>query len=351
MNKIRKGLIISLFIALVSQCFGQVGGENVYEFLNLPQSARVTALGDYLINPVDDDVALAFGNPALLSDSTHRQISFNHILHFSGIQHGFFNYGHTLEKLDLNLHGGIKYVSYGSFDLADETGTLSGTFKASELALVFGASRRLNERISAGINLNLINSRFESYSSFGVAVDLAGLYYNEEKQSSLTFIFKNVGAQISTYDGSRDDIAFDIQVGYSKKLAHLPFRFSIIAHDLHRWNLRFDNPNDVVDNPLGDNPEPSKIGQEIDNLFRHFVFNGEFLLGPRQNLRLRVGYNHQRKKELAVDAFRSLGGFSYGFGIKVKKFRIDYGHSKYHLAGGVHHFSISTNLKEFGKRI
>jgi hypothetical protein len=300
---------------------------------------------------VDDDVALAYGNPALLNDKTHRQISFNHVFHFSGINHGFFNYGHRIEKWDVNLHGGIKYITYGSFDFADETGTRSGTFKASEFALTLGGSKKLNERITAGTNLKLISSRFESYTSFGLALDLAALYYNPEKKTSLTLIFKNVGTQLSSYNEDRQDIAFDIQLGFSKKLAHLPFRLSIVAHDLHRWNLRYDNPNEQVDQLFGEPTEPNKFGQEVDNFFRHLVFSGEFLLGKNENLRLRIGYNHQRKKELAVSSFRSLGGFSYGFGIKVKKFRIDYGHSKYHLAGGVHHFSISTNLNEFGKQI
>jgi len=329
----------------------QIGGENAYEFLNVPQSARVTALGDYLINPVDDDVALAYGNPALLNEKTHRQISFNHILHFSGINHGFFNYGHHIKKWDVNVHGGIKYISYGSFDFADETGTRSGTFKASELALIVGGSKKLNERITAGSNIKLISSRFESYNSFGVAMDLAALYYDPEKNISFTFIFKNIGAQLSTYAENRQDIAFDIQLGFSKKLSHLPFRISVIAHDLHRWNIRFDNPNEQVDVLFGESSEPNKFTQGIENFFRHLVFNGEFLIGANENLRLRFAYNHQRKKELSVSSFRSLGGFSYGFGVKVKKFRIDYGHSKYHLAGGVHHFSISTNLNEFGKKI
>ena len=349
--RIKKTIALIIFSLSLNIGFGQIGGENVYEFLNLSPSARISALGDYLITIVDDDVALAYGNPALLNEQTHRQLSFNHVLHLGGINHGFFNYGHRIEKWDLNLHGGMKYVSYGDFDLADETGTISGSFKATELALVVGASKQLNQRFSVGSNLKLISSRFESFSSFGLAMDLSALFYNPESETAFTFMFKNVGAQLSTYQDERQDVAFDIQIGFSKKLAHLPFRLSIIAHDLHRWDLRYDNPNEEVESLFGDDPEPNAFSEGVDNFFRHLVFNGEFLLGANENLRLRFGYNHQRKKELSVSAFRSLGGFSYGFGIKVKKFRIDYGHSRYHLAGGTHHFSISTNLNEFGKQI
>ena len=95
---ITKGITIILIIGILPVTNAQVGGENAYEFLNVSQSARVSALGDYLINPVDDDVALAYGNPALLNELTHRQLSFNHVFHLGGISHGFFNYGRSDNK-------------------------------------------------------------------------------------------------------------------------------------------------------------------------------------------------------------------------------------------------------------
>jgi len=54
-----------------------------------------------------------------------------------------------------------------------------------------------------------------------------------------------------------------------------------------------------------------------------------------------------RRAELNVNNLRSLAGFSTGVGIKVKKFRIDYGLAVYHLAGTVHHFGISTDIGSF----
>ena len=86
----------------------------------------------------------------------------------------------------------------------------------------------------------------------------------------------------------------------------------------------------------------------IDNFFRHFTFSGEFLIGKSEVLALRFGYNHLRKKELSIQNFRTLAGFSFGFGVKISKFRLDYGYAKYHIADGGHHLSISTNLSRFG---
>ncbi|HNM25316.1 MAG TPA: hypothetical protein PKL15_07795, partial [Saprospiraceae bacterium] len=78
-----------------------------------------------------------------------------------------------------------------------------------------------------------------------------------------------------------------------------------------------------------------------------FIFSGEFLLGRNESFRLRLGYNHLRKKELSVRNYRSLAGFSGGVGFKINRFRLDVGYGAYHLAGGVLHVGVGTNLKDF----
>jgi hypothetical protein len=80
------------------------------------------------------------------------------------------------------------------------------------------------------------------------------------------------------------------------------------------------------------------------------VFNGEFLFGKKDNFRLRFGYNHLMRKELSVRNLRSLAGFSMGAGLKISRFRIEYGRSILHLGANLNHFSISTNFREFTKK-
>ncbi len=50
---------------------------------------------------------------------------------------------------------------------------------------------------------------------------------------------------------------------------------------------------------------------------------------------------------MELQELKSFGGLSFGFGMKIKKFRINYGRSLYHPAGGTNHFSIITDLNEF----
>lgn len=332
--------------------FGQIGGRYTYEFLGNPQSARLTALGGSLINIVDNDITLAASNPALLSDTSHNQVSINHNFAFTGVSNGYLGYARKVDKFDINAHIGISYASFGEFTAADELGNDQGTFSGGETAVTLGASKQLNERISLGANIKGIFGSLETYSSVGVGADIGLLYTKPESNLTVAFVVKNFGTELSSYGNERAQLPLDIQIGISQKLQHLPFRFSIIAHQLQRWSVRYDDPDNVETETLFGEPaaEPSAFSNGIDNFFRHFIFNGEFLLGRTQGLKLRFGYNHLRRKELSLSNFRSLAGFSAGFGLRIKGFDIDYGLGYFHLAGAANHLSIRTDLNRFFRK-
>ncbi len=330
----------------------QIGGDNIYEFVNLPPSARSTALGGNLISTSDSDVALAIDNPATLQPAMHQQINFNHNFHLSGINNGYVAYGHHVKKWESTLHAGIQYTRYGDFKTADEFGNIIGNFSAAEYALTLGGARQVYEKLSVGANVKLITSQLETYNSLGIAADLGAYYQDTSGRFSMALVLKNIGTQLTTYrPDNPEPLPFDVQAGFSTRLKYLPFRFGMTIHHLNRWNITYDDPNSEEATFLVDPNEPVKedrVGPWVDNLFRHTVFRGAFLLGKKDNFRLRIAYNHLRRKEMTVStAPRSLAGFSMGFGLKIKKFRIEFGHAFYHLAGGTNHFSISTNLREF----
>jgi hypothetical protein len=255
-----------------------------------------------------------------------------------------------MKKWDATFHGGIQYISYGEFDAADEYGNITGTFKAAEYAIVAGAAKQLYEKLSVGANLKFITSQLESYNSIGMTADFGAFYQDTSGTFSLSLIMKNVGAQFTTYGENRESVPFEMQVGLSKRLKHLPLRFSVIYQHLERWNVIYDDPNskEVPSFLGGTEQQPgSNSNNFVDNLFRHLIFNAEFLLGKKENLRLRLGYNYFQKKEFSIDNYRTMAGFTLGFGFKVNRFRIDYGHNFYAYAGGLNQFSISTNINEF----
>jgi len=350
MHKIVLSLILSMIFIVAD---AQIGGRYTYEFLGNPQSARLSALGGSLITIQDDDISLAASNPALLNDKSHNQITFNHNFAFADVSNGYLGYGKKINKWGgIYTHVGISYVSFGEFTASDEIGNATGTFSGGETAITVGASKRLNERIVFGANLKGIFGNMETYSSSGIGADL-GLYYSKpESNFSAAFVVKNIGTELSTYGNQRGSFPLDIQIGVSRKLNHLPFRFTIIAHQLQQWSVRYDDPNNVESESIFEEEpsEPSAFNDGLDNFFRHFIFNGEFLLGKTQGLKLRFGYNHLRRKELSLANFRSLAGFSGGIGLRIKGFNIDYGVGYYHLAGAANHISIRTDLSRFFKK-
>ena len=138
----KKQLLWIIFLTLSFNAYTQVGGEHVYEFLNLSSSARVTGLGGHIIAVQDDDdVVLGYNNPAAINPSMHQQLSFNYSFYLADVNSGYFGYGQYLKKWDISLTGSAKFINYGEFQRTNIFGNIEGTFKANETALVLGASK------------------------------------------------------------------------------------------------------------------------------------------------------------------------------------------------------------------
>ncbi len=355
MNKIYTLTIGFLFIINVS-IDAQIGGDNIYEFLRLPASARATAMGGHLIAIAEKDVSAAHSNPATLNADMHNQLSFNHSLHLAGINSGYVAFGNYLKKPQLSIHAGVQYTRYGEFDATNEFGNITNQFDAADYAIHVGASRQLYEKLTVGANVKYITSQFESYNSNGIAADVGAYFADTSRRFTAALVFRNIGTQFSTYHpDNKERLPYEIQFGISKRLKHLPFRLSVTAIHLERWNILYDDPNSE-ENELfilgeGQDQSESNIGPIIDNLFRHFIFGGEFLFGKKENFIVRFAYSHLRRGELAVSGFRNTAGFSGGLGIKIKKFRLEYGKAIYHMAGSTNHFSFMIDFGRFGKKI
>ena len=343
-------ILFLFFVAVSSSLMAQVtGGRHTFSFLELSPSARATALGGTQIAVRDDEVAFAALNPAAANPLMSGRLAFNHNFYMTDIQHGYAAYAHALKKTGFTLHGGIQYTDYGEIPQADETGVITGKVTAKETALIVGGARQLSDRLSLGLNFKWAASTLDVYNAHALAADAGLLYADTARRYSIGLVLRNAGAQINTYNGVREDLPFDIQLAYSKRLKYLPFRFTIIAHQLQQWDVRFNDPALKRAEFLSfTGEEQDESGSPVvDNFFRHLIFNGEFLLGKHEGFRLRFGYNHLRKRELSVNDYRSLAGFSAGVGVKVSRFRVDFGYSVHHLAGGVIHLGIGTNLREF----
>jgi hypothetical protein len=335
------GLIFSI------QSFAQSGGQTTYKFLNLTNSARVAALGSNFLTIHDNDLSLALANPSLISPMMANTLSLNFNNYFAGTNSGFASYGFNLNKLG-SFAGTMQYYSYGKSENTNEYGETSGQFNAGEYAFNLGWGRMLDSVFSIGANFKAIYSGLDIYNSFGLAVDVAGSYIpNESFCASL--VFRNIGRQITAYTTQGvEPLPFEIQAGISKKLAHVPFRYSILLQHLEKWDLTYTDPNAPVDPFTGEVPQQSGLDEFASNVMRHIVIGGEFI--PAKFLSIRLGYNYLRRQEMKVVSRPGTVGFSWGIGLKVSKFNFSYSRAAYSLAGSPNFISIITNLGDWGKK-
>lgn len=344
-------LVSALLLAGANICFAQLGGQAAYAFLRLPPSARVAALGGTLLAYSDDDAALALQNPAALNKTMHQQLSFNTGFIAPEVFTGYASYAHTLASSPWTLHGGIQYLDYGKMPLTDEFDNVQGTFRASDYAFTAGAGRKLSDKFSIGLNARFVTSQLETYKSSALMTDAAFMYNDTAKGFSAAISITNLGAQLTTYrPGNSEALPTNLQIGIAQRLKRLPLRLTLTAQHLERWNIRYDDPYAVkATTVFGTEQKTDTSFYWLDNAARHLTVGGEFLLGKKENLRIRVGYNHLTQAELLPKNLRGFLGLTFGVGLKIKQFRIEYAHQLRHFAGGTDYISISTNLTEFKK--
>ena len=87
-----------------------------------------------------------------------------------------------------------------------------------------------------------------------------------------------------------------------------------------------------VDPTTGNYLPKSKLSNFSENILRHFIAGVEFT--PFKSFYIRGGFNYERRKELEYLDKEGMVGFSFGFGLRINRFNIDYGRATYHIAGG-----------------
>lgn len=335
-----KRLSIFLFFASIAS-FAQVGGEQIYTFLNFPTSARQIALGGSVLT-LTDDVNQPIWNPASISKNIDNQMSLNYVNYLLDINYVSAAYAYTFDDHIGTFHTGLTYLNYGTFIGADESGVETGEFKAFDLTFSVGYAYQFPySDFYLGANAKIVNSVIEQYSSFGVATDLGIMYYNEYKPYRFAAVIRNVGTQLISYDGVNEKLPLQIQVGGSYQLEHVPIRIYGSLDNLQKWQLAYSNPSDGTTDLEGNttNTKPSFF----NNLMRHAVVGAE--LFPEKGFSLRAGFNFQRSQELSLNNIRTFAGVSVGFGVRLKRFKLNYAFSKYHPVADSHSFSLGINLQ------
>lgn len=335
-------LIFYVLLVLAVSLQAQIGGNATYKFLNLSISAKQAALGGKVYTSLKGDIFQPSFNPATL-DSTHNNIiGINYTNYLADINYGNIAFAKKMKYLG-TIYMAVSYVNYGNFEYADINGDRNGQFGASETALIIGYAYQIpNSYWHLGINSKFILSALENYNSTGLAFDFGINYNNDLKGLNMGFVIRNAGWQLSTFQSTREKLPFEIDFTLSKTLLHAPFKWFMTLENLQKPTIAFVNSAHNIQDPNG-----NIIKEDIkfsDQLFRHVILGVE--LFPRKRFNLRAGYNFRRGAELSQKDERLGSGLNFGFGLRLRKFEINYAYSNYNYAANASFFSLTINLNE-----
>ena len=292
--------------------------QTVYNFLRLPVSAHIAALGGDNSTIIEDDATLIFHNPALINNVTDRTMNLNLMTYMEGSTSASASFIRAAgERGSWGVTG--QYMGYGTMKETTVNGQQTGEFSAKDIAVGGTFAYALNEKFSGGITARFVASYIGSYNSLGAAVDLGLNYYDDKNEMSISAVAKNLGGQLSAYEDDFERMPLDLQLGITKRLIGSPLRLSASIIRLNDWEY--------------------SIG-------KHLVIGADLILSPQ--FYIAAGYNALRASEMKIsedDGASAHGaGLSIGGGLMLERLKINIAYAKYHVSSSSLLFNLAYNL-------
>jgi len=352
---VQKKLYFLFFIISITKiCLAQSDRNYVYNIMDYKFSARLAGLGGSLIAVRDNDPSLIMYNPSSIAPKFSTTLLIGAADYFAHTGYASAMYAQTFKKVG-SFAMEVRYAGYGDFVRTDEAGYGAdgefGTFSCNDAGVTLGWGRQLDSVFSIGANLKMMFSNYEIYSSFGLAVDVAGSYYNEKNNIAVAILVKNIGGELKPFvEGKHNWAPFDIQLAYSQRLKHIPIRYHIALHSLYKWKMGYVGPNDTlleIDAITNQPKYPSKFSQGVTNFFRHINFGIEII--PVKYLTLFVSYNHDQNRAMRILQKKTMAGFGYGFLIDIKSIQFGFSRSHYAVGATPNYFNFSLNFNDLSQ--
>ncbi len=349
MSHTLRTLLVAFFLVFLLTARAQLGGSTVFRVLDIPGSARISALGGSPVAVYDNDINLGLFNPALLNGTMAKQAALSYLPYVDGINIGYAAYAHQLDSCGITLSGGVQYVDYGSFTRRDETGMDQGEFRAGEYVVQVGAGRAIDSLFSMGVNVKFITSHLDTYTATGWAADIGGVFVKKALGLTVAATLRNIGFVASRYTEAEENLPFQAQLSATYKFRHAPFRLGLSLDNLQQWDLTYDDPNVLqqIDPTTGEVIVDKVTQAEI--AMWHVVPSAEILLS--ENLMLRFAYNYRKRQELAMDAKPGLSGVSMGIGLRVSKLHVSYSYAQFNPAGASNTFTLAMRFADLKRDV
>ena len=291
--------------------------ESSFEFLKLPASAHNSSLGGRTVSVYDPDPTLFISNPALLSANDSRLLGLNAMTWFSNTTIAGAQFCNMFDERS-HYAFNARYVSYGKMKETTADGTVTGTFRAKDIAVGATWSYMLTDYLSGGVTGNFITSRYGSMTSMAIGVDLGLVYINYDHGLYIGLAATNLGGQIKAFENTFQKLPFDISAGVTWKPEHAPIRFTLSMDNLTRWDA-------------SDFYFSQDANQNFGEILKRHVSLG-IDLNLTERFYIAAGCNLRNREELAEKGSKGLTGITLGTGLRIGRVMFDLSYGKYQVS-------------------
>ncbi len=304
----RTVLLSAVLLSFAPFVFSQ--GTTGFELLRSDAGARGAAVAGAMVG-FDSGFDGLFYNPAAIAGLENTNIQATYLNHLLDIESGSIVYGRDFKGY-ASAALGVNYVNYGNFKRTDASGyQVGGDFSPSDLLIILGAGKKLNEAVSVGVNLKYIRSEIWEVSASAAAVDVGALIDTGWKYWTIGAGVFNLGKSLDGYYDYKEKLPLTYKVGASKPLEHLPLTIML-------------------------------QGEKYQDSGIYFSAGGEFTLNDR--LKLRLGWSTRSRDQKAGTNRDIFAGASAGLGIAFKSLNFDYALSSMGEMGVLNRISIGSVL-------
>jgi len=294
-----------------SSAIGTAGSE----FLNVDVGPRGIAMGG-AYSAVTNDATSLYWNPAGLTQVPRISATAMHDEYMASIREEYFAYAHRFNESTV-LAGGMRYLDAGAIAQTDINGNSAGDFRPRNYIAEIGWGQAIADLTDAERDISLgVTGRY-FYSDMGLAaasgyagdIGLLARYTEAPMPYAFSCVAQNLGRG-QKFDYTRDTLPFRGKLGAALQAA--PFAL-----------LSMEAVFPVTNTPYG--ALGLELTLETPNGTKAF---------------LRGGYN-------SINQFSGLEGFrgaTFGFGLNMGDFTVDYAYVPFGMLGDTHRFSLSWNL-------
>ena len=210
-------LILSFLLPL------SLRSEGSFSSLEIPYSVRslsMAAVGVADRNGLDATAV----NPALIRGRA-QSLMLSIIRYPADIQSAFVEWSVPWDNRTVAMS--LRRLDYGTFEKRDEDGMKTGQFIAGDTWFSASYARALFPVVDVGATAGLFFSQIENVDAILALVTIGTILKIPKFDAQIGFSIQNFGVSLDSYTKYAESIPLSVNMGFSKKLAHLPLELSI----------------------------------------------------------------------------------------------------------------------------